>query len=400
MKVLYITTAYPRSESDVITPWLVETIRRLQNRGVEITVFTSSYKGLRNQTIFGTKVKRFRYFFTRWEKLTHEETAIDRVRKGLLNKILALSYLVCGTIAVWRLCRVEKFEIIHVHWPLPHFLFGFVAGKMCQAPIVISFHGAELIAVRHKFQVLRPFLRWTIAKADRITANSTYTARAIQSILKRPVHIVPFGAGLPENLPRTTPQHQSPNEHNILFVGRLVERKGVKYLVEAAAILKQKLAVKINIVGSGPEILQLQELARRLKLENTVQFYGQVSFQELQHQYQKCSVFVLPAVIDSKGDTEGLGVVLIEALTYQKPVVASEVGGITDIIINEKTGLTVPPADSIKLAAAIERILTDEKLATQLASVGYNHVQRNYSWSTVIERLLDIYQKLLYWWHR
>lgn len=394
MKVLYITTAYPRSESDVITPWLVETIRQLQNRSVEVTVFTSSYKGLRNQTILGTKVKRFRYFFTRWEKLTHEETAIDRVRKGLLNKILALSYLVCGTIAVWRLCRAEKFDIIHVHWPLPHFLFGYVAGKMCQAPIVISFHGAELMAVRHKFQILRPFLHWAIAKADRITANSNYTVRAIQSILKHPVDIIPFGAGFSENSSGSTSQLQSQNEHNILFVGRLVERKGVRYLLEAATILKQKLPVKINIVGSGPEMSQLKKFSHQLKLENIVHFHDQVSSQELQQHYQRCSVFVLPAVIDSKGDTEGLGVVLIEALTYQKPVVASEVGGITDIIINEKTGLTVPPADSTKLAAAIERILTDEKLATQLALAGYTHIQQNYSWSTIIKRLNGIYQEL------
>ncbi|NPV13801.1 glycosyltransferase family 4 protein [candidate division WOR-3 bacterium] len=395
MKVLYITTAYPRSESDVITPWLVETVQRLQNNGVQVTVFTSSYKGLGNQTIFGTRVIRFRYFFARWENLTHDETAIDRVRKGFLNKILALSYLVCGTIAIWRLCRNEKFDIIHIHWPLPHFLFGYVAAKLYRAPTVISFHGAELMAVRHKFKILRPFVRWAIARASRITANSTYTVQAIQSILNRPVDIVPFGAGLPENLRNPTNQPQSQNEYNILFVGRLVERKGVHHLIEAAAILKQKLPVKINIVGSGPEMNRLQQLTRQLKLEDTVLFHGQVSPQQLQHHYQTCSVFVLPAVIDSKGDTEGLGVVLIEALTYQKPVVASGVGGITDIIINEKTGITVPPGDSAKLAAAIERLLTDRELASRLAAAGYHHIQMNYSWTTIVQRLIGIYQQLL-----
>lgn len=395
MKVLYIATAYPRSESDVITPWLVETVQRLQKHGIQITVFTSSYKGLGNQTIFGTRVIRFRYFFSRWEKLTHDETAIDRVRKGLLNKILALCYLICGTVAIWRLCRSEKFDIIHIHWPLPHFLFGYVAAKMCRAPTVISFHGAELMAVRHKFKILRPFVRWAIAQADRITANSTYTVRAIQSILNKPVDIVPFGAGLPESSLVVTQQPPSQNDYNILFVGRLVERKGVNYLIEAAAILKQKLPVKVHIVGSGPEMNRLKQLTSQLKVDDTVLFHGQVSALDLQQHYQACSVFVLPAVIDSKGDTEGLGVVLIEALTYQKPVVASAVGGITDIIINEKTGITVPPADSTKLAVAIERLLTDRELAARLAAAGYHHIQENYSWTTIIQRLSAIYQKLL-----
>jgi glycosyltransferase involved in cell wall biosynthesis len=395
MKVLYIATAYPRSESDVITPWLVETVRRLQKHGIQITVFTSSYKGLGNQTIFGTRVIRFRYFFSRWEKLTHDETAIDRVRKGILNKILALCYLIFGTIAIWHLCRGEKFDIIHIHWPLPHFLFGYVAAKMCQAPTVISFHGAELMAVRHKFKILRPFVRWAIAQSDRITANSAYTVKAIQSILNKPVDIVPFGAGLPESSLVATQQPPTQNDYNILFVGRLVERKGVNYLIEAAAILKQKLPVKIHIVGSGPEMNRLKKLTSQLKLDDTVLFHGQVSAQDLQRHYQTCSAFVLPAVIDSKGDTEGLGVVLIEALTYQKPVVASAVGGITDIIINEKTGITVPPADSTTLAAAIERLLTDRELAARLAAAGYHHIQENYSWTTIIQRLIAIYQKLL-----
>ncbi len=394
MKVLYIATAYPRSESDVITPWLVETIRRLQAQGVEITMFTSSYAGLGDQVIFGTKVKRFRYFFARWEKLTHDETAIDRVRKGFLNKILAVFYLIAGTLAIARLCRRERFDIIHIHWPLPHFLFGYVAAKICRAPTIISFHGAELMAVRNKFKILRPFLRWAIKRADRITANSTHTVRAIQEILNRPVKIVPFGAGLPapENTPAPPPAGK---EKQILFVGRLVERKGVRYLIEASRILKNKLPVKVHIVGSGPEMPVLKELSRELGVEDTVVFHGQVSTAELQTRYRQCDLFVLPAVIDAKGDTEGLGVVIIEAMTYKKPVVASAVGGITDLVINEKTGIAVPPGNSEELARAMERVLTDPQLARSLAEAGYRHIQENYSWDAIIRRLLHLYHELL-----
>lgn len=392
MKVLYIVTAYPRKENDIITPWLVETIRRLQEQGVCVEVFTSSYVGLGDQVLFGTPVKRFRYFSARWEKLTHDETAIDRVQKGFLNKILALCYLFWGTIAIWRLCRKEKFSLIHIHWPLPHFLFGYVASRVCKAPTVISFHGAELMATKHRFKFLRPFLRWAIAQADRITANSNYTVKAIQEILYRPVDIISFGAGFTtkDNLPPLPP---SP-EKKILFVGRLVERKGVKYLIEATAILAQQLPVKLHIVGSGPELPLLQQLTRQLALKDKVVFHGQVSTEELHRHYHTGDVFVLPAIIDSKGDTEGLGVVLIEALTYKKPVVASAVGGITDIIINEKTGLLVPPNDPAALAQAISRILTNQDLAQRLALAGYEHIQANYSWPAIIQRLLNLYQDL------
>ncbi len=393
MKVLYIVTAYPRRENDVITPWLVETIRRLQSQGVAITVFTSAYAGLKDQVILGTPVKRFRYFFARWERLTHDETAIDRVQRGLLNKLLAVCYLIAGSIGIIRLCQKEKFDIIHIHWPLPHFLFGYLASRICRAPTVISFHGAELMAVKHRLKILRPFLRWAIAKSDRITANSTHTVKGIQEILSRPVAIIPFGAGFA--LPKTTPLASPPAESkHILFVGRLVERKGVRYLIEATALLIRDLPVKLHIVGAGPELLPLQQLTRQLGLEDTVIFHGQITTEELNQQYQNCDLFVLPAVVDSKGDTEGLGVVIIEALSYKKPVVASAVGGITDLIIDQKTGLTVPPGDPKSLAEAIRKLLTDQQLAERLAESGYEHIQENYSWSAIIPRLINLYQEL------
>ncbi|MEO0070773.1 MAG: glycosyltransferase family 4 protein [candidate division WOR-3 bacterium] len=417
MKVLYITTAYPRNENDIITPWLVETIRRLQNVGVTITVFTSSYAGLNDQIIFGTPVKRFRYFFARWERLTHEETAIDRVQKGFLNKILAACYLLFGTFAIWRFCRRNRFDIIHIHWPLPHFLFGYVASRVCKAPTVISFHGAELMAVKHRYKFLRPFLRWSIARANRITANSNHTVKAIQEIFHRPVDIIPFGAGF--TIPNTQnlcsermdssnsgwlnrqggAEGQGPKAEatkKILFVGRLVERKGVKYLIEATAILAREKKVELHIVGQGPELPLLQKLTKQLALEDKVIFHGQVSTDELRHHYQTCDVFVLPAVIDSKGDTEGLGVVIIEAMNYKKPVVASAVGGITDLVINEKTGLTVPPGDSGAIAKAIKRLIEEPELASLLSQNAFEHIQANYSWNPIIARLFNLYQELLF----
>jgi len=105
MRVLYIVTAYPRFEGDIITPWLIETIRRLKEKGIETTILAPSYKGLKNQIIYGIPVQRFRYFFKRWEKLTHEETAPDRVTRSLSYKFLVLFYLIFGTLKVACLCR-------------------------------------------------------------------------------------------------------------------------------------------------------------------------------------------------------------------------------------------------------------------------------------------------------
>lgn len=392
-RVLYIVTAYPRSETDVITPWLVETIRLLDERQIDITVFTSAYRGLGNQTVSGTAVVRFRYFPRRWEDLTHDETAIDRVRQGFINKLKAASYLLCGTFAVWRLCRRQRFDIIHVHWPLPHYLFGWAARLACGAPIVISFHGAELMAVRHGMRPLRPFLWWAIGGAAAITANSTHTVRQIQSIRNRPVTIVPYGTTAGEYSSERPAAPQPVKQ--ILFCGRLVERKGVPYLIEATAMLLRELQVHLDIVGTGPDEPALRSLVQKHNLEQHVTFHGFVSTQRLESLYRNCDLFVLPAVIDSKGDTEGLGVVIIDAMSHRKPVVASGVGGITDLVIDNQTGLAVPPADPAALAAAMRRLLTDGALARRLAEAGYQHVRKNYSWQTITERMIAIYSRLL-----
>lgn len=393
MKILYITTAYQRSESDVITPWLVETITRLRSVGHDVRVFTSSYRGLGNQTVAGVPVYRFRYFLKRWEDLTHDEMAMDRIKRGIRYKLLLISYLLCGTAAARRLCRRERFDIIHVHWPLPHSLFGSAAARACDAPTVISFHGAELMVVNNVVKLAKPFLRWAIRTAGAVTANSTHTVQAIQRIYDRPVTIVPFGtaAGAYSELDQPKPD----GTKQLLFVGRLVERKGIPYLIEAVDILAKQIPVNLSIVGSGPEEPRLKELARSRGLEQSITFHGRISQEELTRQYSRCDAFVLPAIIDSRGDTEGLGVVIIEAMSHRRPVVASGVGGIVDLVIDERTGLQVPQKDSQALARAIARVLTDPDLAQRLGRAGYEHVQQNYSWPAIVARLEHVYGDLL-----
>jgi len=392
MKVLYVVTAYPRWDGDVITPWLIETVKRLSNAGVQISIFAPSYKGLKNQVIDGIRVKRFRYFFKFKEDLSHDQTVPDRMGKSFWYKLIAIFYMFMGSLTILRFCHREKYDIIHIHWPFPHFWFGYLGSKACGAKIVSSFHGAELRWVKRKMPVFRPFLGWTIKKSDAVTCNSSHTRHEIQSIYNREVEIVPFGSSIsPAKLKQVSPVSDRPY---LLFVGRLVERKGVIYLLEAFKLLSAKWSGELIIIGDGPEKDKLLRRAQELELDARVRFLGFVNSGDLQKCYQNCSVFVLPAVTDSKGDTEGLGVVLIEALSYKKPVVASASGGITDIIIDNQTGLLVPEKDSKKLAEGLERVLKDKALARRLGENGYQHCLDNYGWENITDKLLTIYKRL------
>jgi glycosyltransferase involved in cell wall biosynthesis len=393
MRVLHVVTAFPRTEDDVITPWLVETLRRLQARGIEVEVFASSYQGLGDQTLFGIPVHRFRYFLKRRENLTHDETTPDRMRQGLLYKLMAFTYVAGGAAAIGRLCRSRRYDIVHVHWPFPHAVFGDAARRAGGAKVIASFYGVELRWVKKKLPVFKPFLRWAVRSADAVTAISNHTASEIRELSPREVSVIPFGAALEE--PDGSAPAQAPGPgRNALFIGRLVERKGVRYLVEAMKLVRQKLDARLTIVGDGSERPALEELAKQLGLEDAVKFTGIVSSPKKEEYHRQSGVFVLPAVTDSKGDTEGLGTVLLEAMMHRKPVIASDTGGITDIVKHEQTGLLVPERDVAGLAAAITRVLLEPDLARRLGEQGYAHARENFGWDRIVDELTALYMKV------
>lgn len=396
MKVLYVVTAFPRFEGDVITPWLVETIQKLQEQNILVDVFTSAYQGLKENMVYGIKVYRFRYFFSKWEKLTHEETAPDRWQKGIFNKLLAVCYIIGGALSIISHCIKNKYDIIHCHWPFPHIIFGYLASRFGKSKLVSSFYGVELRWVKNKLPMFEPLLKFAIKKSDAVTAISSYTAREVNEIVPVNITIIPFGAAITvSNVSNQRSVVSEKRPKNILFVGRLVERKGVKYLIEAFELINKKIEANLTIVGDGSEKSNLKELVRKKRLENKVFFKGKVTASQLEEFYSKCDVFVLPAIVDSKGDTEGLGVVLLEAMSYQKPVVASALGGILDIVKDGDNGLLVPEKESNKLAEAILQILQNPDLGSRFGKAGFNFVNTNFSWNKIISDIIKVYQSVL-----
>ena len=133
------------------------------------------------------------------------------------------------------------------------------------------------------------------------------------------------------------------------------------------------------------------KLTTELGLDEVVEWAGFVSSERLGELYHTCTCYVHPAIFDDRGDTEGLGVVLIEALRHRKPVVASGVGGIVDIIKDGETGLLVPEKDEDALVTAILRILDDRELATRLANQGFDFAQKVFDWNRIVDATVEVY---------
>ncbi|HEU4558606.1 MAG TPA: glycosyltransferase [Longimicrobium sp.] len=395
MKVLYLVTAYPRDPADVITPWMVETIRRLRTRGVTVEVLAPAYRGLPDQTVDGVRVHRFRYAPRAWETLTHDQTAPDRIREKPWFVGLVPGYVGAGSRAAAKVAREGGFDVVHAFWPIPQGILGLHAKRKTGLPLVSTFFGVELTWMERQFPFLAPLLRRIVRGSDAVTAISTYTAKRLQAQVSGvDPAIIPFGAAVdaPADAPPYTYDGARPFE--LLFVGRLVERKGVHLLLDALSTLPPERRVVLNVVGDGPDRPKLQAQAERLGLGERAVFHGFVAKEELQRRLETCDAFVLPAVVDAKGDTEGLGVVLIEAMSYARPVIASAAGGIVDIVQDGRNGFLVPPGDAAALAGAIGRMMDDAAAARALGLNGREDVERGFSWDVIADRLAEIYRSV------
>lgn len=429
-KVLVIGSVYPRFHEDSEVPWLRTSVAHLKKAGVDVQVLAPAYKGLKSHKIDDIKVNRFRYASASLEMLTHEEGAPSKMANKPWLQLLAIPYIISGFFRCIGLCRKWKPDVIHAHWPFPHAYIALGAAKLFRIPLVLNFHGAELLLIRKKKWV-RPLLKFAIGQAQAVFANSSFTAGKIKAIKNVNVEWSPYGTTLGSEAPGSRreetagtvaggnaaaprhaglQQHGSSNTHpvngkfKILFVGRHIERKGICYLIEAAKYLPAD-RFEIRIVGGGDltEDLkkQAKEIGARCEAPGAsispcdIIFTGKLSSADLENEYRNANVFTLPAIVDHKGDTEGLGVVLIEAMELNLPIVASNVGGIPDVVVDGQSGLLVPEKEPVALANAFKRLAADPDLVEQLLAGSRKRIAECFSWDGIIQRQIEIYNKVI-----
>lgn len=395
MKVLFIVTAYPRHEGDVITPWMGETIDRLKQTGIDVEVLAPSYKGSSTQVVGGVKVHRFRYAPAELETLTHDVPAMDRIRKSPLMASLLPGYIAAGSAAAARVAREGNFDVVHAFWPIPHGLFGLSARGASRSALVSTFFSSELNWQGAPRKVFEPMLQRIVRNSDAVTVISSFTGERLREFVPGVKStIIPFGAAAGDdfgNSQQPATSRSAPDPFNLLFVGRLVRRKGVDVLLNAVVHLRDDPRLHVHIVGEGPERNALMAESSSLGVDNRVTFEGGVSAERIEEFFKSCDALVLPAIVTESGETEGLGVVLLEAMGFHKPVIASSAGGITDIVIDDETGLLSPPGDAVALARTISIAMDDPSRMKRLAEQGFAHAKSEFGWDTIVTRLTETY---------
>jgi D-inositol-3-phosphate glycosyltransferase len=328
MRVGVLTTSYPRYPGDAVGRFVADAVEHVRRRGVDVEVVGP---------------EQFRGF-----GLTYGHGVVGNLRRRPW-----LAFLVPGLLAGFvRAARHVDADLLHAHW-LPA---GWVAARTGK-PYVVQVWGTDVELARRAPRLARRILRG----ARLVIAASNTLAENARELGAADVRVIPSGVDLPPDVG----DEAIPPE--ILYAGRLSPEKGVLELVEAAA------GMTLVVAGDGP-------------LRNRVPgALGFVPNDELQRLYARAAVVACPS------RREGFGVACLEAMAHARPVVATDVGGLRDLVVDGETGITVPARDPAALRVALERLLADPGLRRRLGAAGRDRARVRFSWDAATSAILAAY---------
>ena len=394
MKIGVITSVYPEFKGDPHGIFVHRLMREISKQGHDVHILAPYSGGETEYILDGVNVEKFNYFYPkRFQRLCGRSGMIDNVKEGIFVKFQFLTFILFNVI--YSCSRLNHMDIIHVQWPIPNGLGALFLKYLYKIPYINTIHGEEVYLSRRYHTI--PILKLLVNNSSKTLTNSSATLKvSLDSGLKKhKFEIIPFGVDT--EFFRPIKLEKNEEIFQILSVGYLIERKGFDYLVKAVKeVLKTHSEVRLNIVGSGPLEMQIKKLIHELGLDDTVKILDNVSDEELLNLYNSSDLFVLPSIVDSQGNMEGLGVVLLEAMACKVPVIGTDTGGIPDIVDDDETGLLVPEKDILEISRAIIKLIENGDLRESIITNGYEMVKNHFSWEQIAKEYIKSYNSVVY----
>lgn len=398
-RLLVLSSTYPRWRGDPEPGFVHELTKRLAAHFEVMVIAPHAPGAAREEVLDGVSICRYRYAPVRWETLVNHGGVLINLRRSRWKWCLLPGFVLAQAWAVRRALHRFKPQAVHAHWLLPQGLIGaLIAGRV---PLLVTSHGADLFGLRGRlFALVR---QWVVSRAaaisvvsgamrERLLNEAPRTGAARANAGRARIEVLPMGIDA-EHLFVPTDDERASDE--LLFVGRLVEKKGLRHLIAALpAIMVRRRQVGLTIVGFGPEQSTLEQLAYALNVADRVRFLGALKLDDLPPHYRRATLFVAPFVEASSGDQEGLGLVVAEAMACGCPVLVGDVPGVRDLV-NERTGVRVAASDHAALAQAVVALLDDRARRSQLALAARAHVLTRFDWSCVAAAYRELLLSLL-----
>ena len=326
---------------------------------------------------------------------------VNQVGEGLTRYLLpGLNFSLDGLIAEYpyiptlpKFIELVRPDIVHAQSPLFLTTFSAVTGALkCDVPCVITVHGMlarrELPINFAQQMYLYTVGSWCFNNATKTICLTRSDAHEVTKYRCPPkkIRIIPNGV----NIKVFKPSSSTEKENLVCWMGRFVPEKGLKYLVDAIKIISGlKSNVKFLLIGDGPLRAKIIERLNKYGLTGQTVFTGRVPHEKIYDLISKASVFVLPSV------KEGMPMVLLEVMASGKPVIGSDISGISDVVTHGQNGLLVPPRNPEALANAVLTLLNDESLRRRLGRNARQLMVEKYSWNIITSKIEKVYYEAI-----
>lgn len=393
-KVLVLTTSFPIKNLPV-GMHVFNKCKYLAKKGVDLTVIAPHYPGekyISYEKKF--KIIRFPYFIPhKLQKVAYNAGILQNIKNSIFAKIQLPIFMLLFTI--YGIIYGRKFDIIHAHW-FPAGLVGVVIKKLLNKKLILMLHHPQ------KYNII---FKWILKNTNYLFTNSSYVmneTQKIYSIKNKKILPVPIEYSI------FNPQKEVVDIRSNLFIkrdqifvfsaGRLIAWKGFEYLIQAFNILVKKYKtynIFLRIAGKGPKKSNYNSLINKLDLGKYVKLIGYVPNTEIHSYYTEADIFVIPSIIDDNGETEGFGVVSLEANACETPVIGSSVGGIVDVIEDGYNGFLVEQKNPKQIANKILQLAEDKELRNEMGINGRKKVLKDFNWDNIADEIIKVYSEII-----
>jgi glycosyltransferase involved in cell wall biosynthesis len=407
MRVLSLATSYPKGPEDSTAPFVRSISRGLADHGAEVDILLPHHPDL--QWPAGdppVRIHTFRYLpgnsrrhhLWGYAGALKADVSLRRQVWGIAPVALASSFLRLGSLA-----RKLRPDVIHANWVLPNGPPAVAVGRRLGIPVVTSLHGSGVF-LAETGGILARAAAYAFRKSAAVTACSGDLSRRAQGLGAPPDRctVIPYGVD-PDAFHPLDPRAREALRNRleipegavlVLAVGRLVEKKGFRYLQEAFGRAfpdsRESPPAMLWIAGSGDLEGDLRGRGRELGLGDRFRLLGDVAREGVRELYQAADVLVVSSIHDSAGNVDGLPNVLMEGLGSGIPVIASQVAGIPDVIVHGENGILVPEKDPEALAAALAGLAEDGARRRALGEAARASVEERLNWEVVSGRYFSV----------
>lgn len=401
-RILCLTSNFPRWESDSTTPFVLHLAEDLVELGWEVDVLAPHAPGAALEESFGrVRVSRFRYAWPeRAQTVCYQGGALINLQKRPAEKLKLPALVAAEWWAARRQLARRRYDLVHSHWLLPQGFVGRFVSRPAALPHVVTVHGGDVFALRGR--ALSACKKMVLRSADCVTVNSSVTEGAVRELVAEPPRLerVPMGIEVTElsEEERARAARLRSDQKGLLslFVGRLVEEKGIFDLLEAHALLVEKYPdAQLWIAGEGQEKERLRARAVERGLASSVRLLGWVQPDEVRLYLAAADVFIGPSKQSKTGWREAQGLTFLEAMSVGTPVVATRSGGIVDSIEHEETGLLVSEGEPGEIAHAVVRLIEERELRQRLVENAGRHVRARFSRDASARHFDRVFRELI-----